>query len=55
MRSILEAVLLDTMYEIPSQSEVSKVVVDENVILGSSKPLLIYENPEQPAKAAPDA
>ena len=55
LRSILEAVLLDTMYEIPSQSEVSKVVVDENVILGSSKPLLIYENPEQPAKAAPDA
>ena len=50
LRSILEAVLLDTMYEIPSQSDVSKVVVDENVILGSSKPLLIYENPEQPAK-----
>ena len=55
LRSILEGVLLDTMYEIPSQ-DVSKVVVDENVILGSAKPLLIYENPEKPAKsAAPDA
>jgi len=55
LRSILEGVLLDTMYEIPSQKEVSKVVVDESVIAGNSKPLLIYENSEQPAKAAPDA
>jgi ATP-dependent Clp protease ATP-binding subunit ClpX len=34
---------------------VSKVVVDENVILGTSKPLLIYESHEKPAKAAPEA
>ncbi|WP_263142646.1 ATP-dependent Clp protease ATP-binding subunit ClpX [Pseudomonas sp. RIT-PI-AD] len=55
LRSILEGILLDTMYEIPSQSDVSKVVIDESVIEGTSKPLLIYENNEQPAKAAPDA
>ena len=55
LRSILEGVLLDTMYEIPSQSEVSKVVIDESVIEGTSKPLLIYENNEPVAKAAPDA
>jgi ATP-dependent Clp protease ATP-binding subunit ClpX len=55
LRSILEGVLLDTMYEIPSQSEVSKVVIDESVIEGTSKPLLIYENSEPVAKAAPDA
>lgn len=55
LRSILEGVLLDTMYEIPSQSEVSKVVIDESVIAGTSKPLLIYENIDVPAKAAPDA
>ena len=42
------------MYEIPSQSDVSKVVIDESVIEGSSKPLLIYENSEPQAKAAPD-
>ena len=54
LRSILEGVLLDTMYEIPSQSDVSKVVIDESVIEGSSKPLLIYENSEPQAKAAPD-
>lgn len=55
LRSILEGVLLDTMYEIPSQSEVSKVVIDESVIEGKSKPLLIYENNDATAKAAPDA
>ncbi|SEI99982.1 MULTISPECIES: ATP-dependent Clp protease ATP-binding subunit ClpX [unclassified Pseudomonas] len=55
LRSILEGVLLDTMYEIPSQTDVSKVVIDESVIEGTSKPLLIYENSEPPAKAAPDA
>ncbi|MFH6567472.1 ATP-dependent Clp protease ATP-binding subunit ClpX [Pseudomonas kulmbachensis] len=55
LRSILEGVLLDTMYEIPSQSEVSKVVIDESVIEGKSKPLLIYENNEPTAKVAPDA
>ena len=55
LRSILEGVLLDTMYEIPSQKDVSKVVIDESVIEGSSQPLLIYENSEPPAKAAPDA
>jgi len=55
LRSILEGVLLDTMYEIPSQKDVSKVVIDESVIEGTSQPLLIYENTEPPAKAAPEA
>ena len=55
LRSILEGILLDTMYEIPSAKDVHKVVIDESVIEGSSKPLLIYENSEQPAKAAPEA
>jgi endopeptidase Clp ATP-binding regulatory subunit (clpX) len=55
LRSILEGILLDTMYEIPSAADVSKVVIDENVIEGASKPLLIYKRSEQPAKAAPDA
>jgi ATP-dependent Clp protease ATP-binding subunit ClpX len=55
LRSILEGILLDTMYEIPSATEVSKVVIDESVIEGASKPLLIYESSEKPAKAAPEA
>jgi len=46
LRSILENVLLDTMYDLPSLKNVSKVVIDASVIQGNSKPLLIYENAE---------
>ncbi|GGX51655.1 ATP-dependent Clp protease ATP-binding subunit ClpX [Saccharospirillum salsuginis] len=44
LRSILENVLLDTMYRIPSETGVTKVVIDESVIKGEAEPLLIYEN-----------
>jgi len=52
LRSILESVLLNTMYNLPSQHAVSKVVIDESVIEGDSEPMLIYENVEK-AQAAP--
>ena len=54
LRSILESVLLETMYEIPSSDGVSKVVVDESVINGDSDPILVYENTEQRKAAVPD-
>ncbi len=44
LRSIVEAVLLETMYDLPSMTDVSKVVIDETVIRGESKPILIYDN-----------
>ena len=44
LRSILEAVLLNTMYELPSMENVSKVVVDDNTIEGETKPILIYSD-----------
>ena len=47
LRSILEDVLLEVMYKIPSEAEVVKVIVDENVIAGSSEPMLIYENQDK--------
>ena len=50
LRSIMENVLLDTMYRLPSEMNVVKVVVDEAVIKGESAPLLVYENHES-AKA----
>src|SRR5450830_1646481 len=46
LRSILEHALLDVMYELPSQQNVAKVVIDENTITNGAKPLLIYH--EQP-------
>lgn len=42
LRSILEQALLDPMFELPSLEDVSTVVVDEGVINGEAKPLLIY-------------
>ncbi len=47
LRSILESVLLEVMYKIPSEEEVTRVVIDENVIEGKSDPMLIYENHDQ--------
>ena len=52
LRSILEGVLLDSMYNIPSRSDVSKVVIDESVIRGDSEPLLVYQNNEPTPRAA---
>lgn len=46
LRSILEGVLLESMYNIPSRDDVSKVVVDESVIRGDSEPLLVYQSSE---------
>ncbi len=54
LRSIMESVLLDTMYRIPSLDKVSKVIIDAAVIEGESEPLLMYENIEQPSKSAVD-
>ncbi|WP_226704358.1 ATP-dependent Clp protease ATP-binding subunit ClpX [Microbulbifer elongatus] len=54
LRSIMESVLLETMYDIPSMDNVAKVVIDEAVIKGESAPLLVYEQAEQPQKAAPE-
>jgi ATP-dependent Clp protease ATP-binding subunit ClpX len=42
LRSILEHVLLDSMYNLPQLQNVQKVVVDENAIDGDGQPLLIY-------------
>ena len=52
LRSIMEAVLLETMYKIPSLEKVSKVIIDAAVIDGESEPLLMYENIDQPSKSA---
>ena len=46
LRTILEQVLLDTMYDLPSLENVRKVVIDENVILGGAQPYLIFDAPD---------
>ncbi|EEB79622.1 ATP-dependent Clp protease, ATP-binding subunit ClpX [marine gamma proteobacterium HTCC2148] len=52
LRSILEGILLDSMYNIPSRDDVSKVVIDESVIRGDSEPLLVYQSSEPAVRTA---
>ncbi|OGA16154.1 MAG: ATP-dependent protease ATP-binding subunit ClpX, partial [Betaproteobacteria bacterium RIFCSPLOWO2_02_FULL_66_14] len=47
LRSILEQVLLDTMYDLPTLDNVSKVVIDEQMISADGKPLLIYSDQQK--------
>ena len=54
LRTIMEKILLDTMYDLPSASTVSKVVVDEVVVRGEAAPYLIYENAEPRVAASAD-
>jgi len=54
LRTILEQVLLDTMYDLPSLEDVSKVVIDEAVIKGESSPYIIYGGAEPRQLAASD-
>ena len=49
LRTILENVLLETMYDLPSSTSAKKVVVDEAVVTGENKPyVIIYESEESP-------
>jgi len=52
LRSILEYVLLDTMYDLPSMENLEKVVIDESVIEDEGKPLLLFEGTEQRAASS---
>ncbi len=48
LRTILEGILLDVMYDIPSLENVEKVVVDEAVVSGQSKPYMVYGQTDKP-------
>jgi len=52
LRTILEGVLLNSMYDLPSLENVSKVVVDESVIDGEAEPFILYENTPKAVGAA---
>ncbi len=54
LRSILESVLLDTMYSIPSEENVAKVVIDASVIAGDSDPLIVYEKSDAAKTSSAD-
>ena len=52
LRSILEQALLDTMFDLPGLSNVTKVVIDESAINGDGRPLLIYGEAQKLASSA---
>ena len=54
LRSIMEAILLDTMFDLPAMDGVQEVVISRDVVEGDARPLLIYADREKPSiKAAP--
>ena len=55
LRSILETILVDTMYKVPSEPNVIKVVVDATVVNGENDPILVYEQPEAKKLASDEA
>ena len=55
LRSILEEILLDIMYDLPSLENVSKVVIDNGSVYGDIKPILIYSDQPKIAKNSKQA
>ena len=51
LRSIMEAILLDTMFDLPSMNGVQEVVISNEVVDGEAKPLLIYSDRRSRAKS----
>ncbi len=47
LRSIIERILMETMYKVPSESNLQKVVLDASVIQGENEPLMVYESTEE--------
>ena len=42
LRSILEVVLLSTMYELPSQANIAEVIIEKSAIMGQGKPIIVH-------------
>jgi len=42
LRTILESLLLKTMFDLPSQENVKEVIIDRNVVLGEKEPIVVY-------------
>ena len=55
LRTIMENMLLDVMYDLPSLNNVSQVVVDEAVVKGESKPFIVYESNDPKREAQSSA
>ena len=52
LRTIIESVLLDTMYDLPSMERVTRVVIDDAVVRGDARPYLLLDGQESPEDSA---
>jgi ATP-dependent Clp protease ATP-binding subunit ClpX len=52
LRSIMENILLDLMYDIPSEQNIEKVVLDSSSVSGESEPLVVYSQSETPKESS---
>ena len=50
LRSIMEEILLDTMFELPSNDNIARVVIDARVVNGESDPILVYQDKTVPER-----
>lgn len=50
LRSIMENILMDTMFDMPTATDIEKVIINEEVVLGSSRPLVVHASPRKRAK-----
>ncbi|MBN2444529.1 MAG: ATP-dependent Clp protease ATP-binding subunit ClpX, partial [Spirochaetales bacterium] len=47
LRAVLEKIMLDIMYTIPSETSISKVIISQDMVLGKQKAKIIYSNKEE--------
>ena len=47
LRSIMESILQPVMFDLPSRSDVTSVIIDEAVVAGEKDPILVLEAPEK--------
>ncbi|MCT4635530.1 MAG: ATP-dependent Clp protease ATP-binding subunit ClpX [Rickettsiales bacterium] len=47
LRSIIESILLDSMFELPDDKKISEVIVDEEVVAGKKKPMTVFSNSQE--------
>ena len=50
LRSILENILLKTMYDLPSQDNIEEVIVDASAVKGQSQPIIVHSKTNQKNK-----
>ena len=52
LRSILENILLKTMYNLPSQDDIEEVIVDASSVKGQSQPIIVHSKTDNKSKSS---